>query len=192
MEFFKKQILKNQKGFTLAELMIVVAIIGIMTSVSLLMFNKNRSQKEVETGARLLSATISQAYNNAITGKMYKVGGVDKNACVYGVKGSGGLLGMISFASYIAPANTSCTQPGNPVSEITTNIQGVKADAFDINYALPFGKPYFNGAEQINSAKIRVYSVRDNSIAYAICAFPSGRVYEKGCTTANCSDVTCN
>jgi prepilin-type N-terminal cleavage/methylation domain-containing protein len=192
MEFFKKQILKNKKGFTLAELMIVVAIIGIMTSVSLLMFNKNRSQKEVETGARLLSATISQAYNNAITGKMYKVGGADKNACVYGVRGGGGTLGMISFASYIAPANTSCTQPGNPVSEITTNIQGVKADVFQISYSLPFGKTEFNGVELVGPAKIRIYSARDNSIAYAVCVFPSGRVYEKGCSAANCSDVTCN
>ena len=192
MEFCRKQISQNKKGFTLTELMIIIVIISIMTSVSLVMFNKNRSQKEVETGARLVSSTISQAYSNAITGKMYNVGGSDKNSCWYGVRSVDGSLGMRSFVSYISPVNTSCSQLGNPIVENTTDIQSVKSDFFEISFSLPFGKSNFNGVELIGPAKIRVYSARDNSVAYAVCVFPSGRVYEKGCTAANCSDVTCN
>lgn len=210
MESSRKKIFKYKKGFTLAELMIVIVIISIMSSVSLVMFYKNRSQKEVETAARVISSTISQTYNNAIAGKMYNVGGSDRTACWYGVRWANGGLGMKSFASYIAPGNTSCTQP-NPETEAVTNLQGVRVDTsatlsgvngdWSVKFALPFGNPFVSGFsgsagvgqfDMIGPAKIRVYSARDNSVASAVCVFPSGRVYEKGCTNSDCSDVTCN
>jgi len=67
-KFFKLQ--SRQAGFSLVELMTVVAIIGIMTSIGLVSLNASKTQKELQMEARKVAASIKLAQNNAIVGRM--------------------------------------------------------------------------------------------------------------------------
>lgn len=58
-----------RRGFSFIELMIVVTIISIMTSVGLLSLTNSRNRKALETEARKVGASLRQAQNNALTGK---------------------------------------------------------------------------------------------------------------------------
>ena len=87
-----------KKAVTLIELIITIAIIGIMTGVLLVSFGSSRTDKALETAARETAATIREAQNYALTGKGAGAGcniytfsygnGDDKNE--YGIDNGGG------------------------------------------------------------------------------------------------------
>ena len=58
-----------KKAVTFIELVIIVAIIGIMTSVLLVSTSGSRTDKALEAAAREVTATIREAQNYALTGK---------------------------------------------------------------------------------------------------------------------------
>ena len=60
---------KFKSGFSLAELLVVVAIIIIMTGVLFASMSGNKSQKDAENAARQVAAQLRQLQNEAINGK---------------------------------------------------------------------------------------------------------------------------
>jgi prepilin-type N-terminal cleavage/methylation domain-containing protein len=60
--------LKNKKGMTLIEVVVVIAIIGIMAAVSIVSLSKTRNQASVEGEAEKLISVIREAQNYAING----------------------------------------------------------------------------------------------------------------------------
>ena len=67
---FKKINRKNKKGFTLAELLIVVAIIGVLVAISIPIFtNQLEKAREATDAANIRSkyAEITTAYTNLNT-----------------------------------------------------------------------------------------------------------------------------
>lgn len=63
---------KNKKGFSLIELMITVAIMAIMSTITLVSMNKGRELWAVQTAAGEVAATVREAQNYALTGKGLK------------------------------------------------------------------------------------------------------------------------
>jgi len=61
--------IENRRGFSFMEVMMVVAIIGILSSVSLVSLSNSREKKDVETAAREVVAAIRETQNYALTGK---------------------------------------------------------------------------------------------------------------------------
>jgi type II secretion system protein H len=65
----KKNIFKNKKGFTLLEMMTVIVMIGIATSVAFVSMQSGKTQGEVESAAREVAAAIRSVQSDAINGK---------------------------------------------------------------------------------------------------------------------------
>lgn len=147
------------------ELVVVVAIISIMTAVTIVSLQGSKTEKEVETAAREVSAAIREAQNNALTGKndgsspcrmAYFLHSGSVNG--YSVKGTGGC----------------------PVSNRTLG-NGVtfKSAPLRVNFLVPFGATSFTPA----TAGVFAIELIKSSSSYFVCVTQVGSVYEKkdGC-----------
>lgn len=176
-------IIKNckKKGFSLLELMIVIAIISIMTVVALVYISKsNRSGREVEFAAREVAVAIREAQNNALGGKQPDAGTV---ACGHGFYFDSSNLA--SYKIFYNPKGTDCDTAvknhvnGTSVDYITYSLEnGVQLSASgagDIYFTSPHGIIYRNGSPLLITTFITVTKDSNN---YNICVYPSGNVIE--------------
>lgn len=77
--------IKNKKGLSLIEVMMVVAIIGIMTAISIVSFVNSRRNAVLSGEADVIIAAIREAQNYALTGKNINVGNPAHNCHLYRV-----------------------------------------------------------------------------------------------------------
>ena len=61
---------KKNRGFTLLEVVIVIAIMGILSMITLVSWSQSRTEKDVELAVREFQAIMRQAQGNAMVGKM--------------------------------------------------------------------------------------------------------------------------
>ncbi len=71
-----KKLHKNEKGFTLAELLIVVAIIGVLVAISIPIFTSQLEKAREATDAANLRAKYAEVMTCALTGEEDKVNGI--------------------------------------------------------------------------------------------------------------------
>ncbi len=71
-----KKLHKNEKGFTLAELLIVVAIIGVLVAISIPIFTSQLEKAREATDAANLRAKYAEVMTCALTGEADTVNGI--------------------------------------------------------------------------------------------------------------------
>ncbi|GBE17245.1 hypothetical protein BMS3Abin15_01084 [bacterium BMS3Abin15] len=185
----------KKKGFTFIEIVIIVVIIGIMTSVVLVSVGGNKSSKVVEIAAREIAGSIREAQNNALNGKQINDGTGD-TACGHGFyfDNDGDGSGLDSEYDYklfynydnSGTPNDDCSEalPGVGVAQYYADHSlGNKVEFSDsisksIYFTMPHGTVYQNSALLGGSAKILLVSP-GGSDYYTICVYASGRVEEK-------------
>ena len=73
---------KKSRGYTLVEMMVVIAIVGVFSAFVISSFSGSQATWALDTSSRELVAIIRQAQNNAVTGRYLQAGEIP---CRYGV-----------------------------------------------------------------------------------------------------------
>jgi prepilin-type N-terminal cleavage/methylation domain-containing protein len=173
------------RGFTLVELMVVMAMTAIMISVTIVSLSGSRDRKVVEGEARKFAAVVREAQNYALTGKQFYVDH-DSNpltplesrgvTCSVGIGDIGATEGAY-VVTYTYRGLTDCaTTPvvGDP--DVATNIlsNGVRFSSTTsaFNFSVPRGETGLGSTLRIELSK----GTDPNKKIYSVCIYPTGRV----------------
>ncbi len=162
--------LNNKFGFSLMELMTVIAIIGIMTSIAVPYYTQNRDAKALSFGMEQIVSDIRMAQNYAYstleTDGSYPVGG-------YGINF------LIDSNEYIIFADQDGNMEYNSGDDIVNTIKlsrGVKVVSLKINgtedsngeidlvFTPPYGKVFIDTQNQISSNFINLEITVNNTV----------------------------
>lgn len=169
--------IKNKKGFTLTELLVAIAIIGIMSAAALAYFSNNlRADQKLKLSADEMVAALREAQNNALSGK--NMGNTDELPCSY-------TFSRVNDSSYKIVFNyhsssTQCSSPSSRDLAVYQLKNGVKANAnFSINFDVPHGTNFIPGS---------IILTKDSQ-SYYVCLNASGDIYS--CKDSSCDKNKC-
>jgi prepilin-type N-terminal cleavage/methylation domain-containing protein len=158
--------MEKQKGFTLIEIVITVAIIGIASTVVLAGLGGGRAEREVEASAREFASVVREAQNYALTGRQLTS---NTDPCRYQVGWSGS---QYSLTYFYAPAGGSCAAPASPTPTTYALKGGVAFSSAGSAYYRP---PH--AANDISGSKLVVLT--KNGSYHSVCLYGNGRVLDQ-------------
>lgn len=160
----------SARAFTLIEVMIVVAIIGILSGIVIIPLGNGRIERELETNAREFVGVVREAQNYALTGKQ-AVAGTDP--CRFFMSWSGS---SYTLSYWYKDASGVCNQTFLMATYTLNN--GV---AFGSGDTLYFTLPHANLDFSTGS---RGATFTKQSINHIACVYADGRISDQ--TGASC------
>lgn len=100
----------NKKGFTLAELLIVVAIIAVLVAISIPIFTSQLEKAREATDLANIRAAYAEASAEAITADTAKVTGVEKSTTIKQTT-AGWVTGEVKIANVDLKAEATKCEP---------------------------------------------------------------------------------
>jgi prepilin-type N-terminal cleavage/methylation domain-containing protein len=166
----------HRRGFTLIEIMVVMAIIGVITAVTIVSFGSGKERKAVEGQARKVAAAIREMQNYALTGKQ-----VGSNVpCKFG-PGSAMSGDIIVPLRYSYRTGTSCSAGMSASTDIpgmTMSLENGVTFASDSNeffFTVPRGELVdFMGVPI--STTVNIQLSKGSTTYYSVCVYPGGQV----------------
>lgn len=176
MSNVKGQMSKVKAGFSFIELIIAMAIFGIMTAAMLVSLQGGKDAKAVEVAAREVAAAIREAQNNALTGKITAAGEYPCKFSFISFSPNSSSY-KINYEYYTATGGNSCLSSPNIADTIYQLKNGVtfSGGIQTITFGVPHGSLTADYA----------ITVSKSSLISNICVYQSGRVEEKG--TSGCT-----
>lgn len=158
------------RGFTLIEMMIVIAIIGLVSAISISSMSGTKAKSEVAGNARALAAAIREAQNYALTGKS-----IDGNTpCRFQVSISSG-----SYSVKQSDTGSCSSYSGTAVGFLN----GVTASANQsVSFDVPRGEVRNASETEITSGSVDFSLTKGGETAH-VCVYPLGRVEDKSVNT---------
>jgi prepilin-type N-terminal cleavage/methylation domain-containing protein len=180
---------KNLRAFTLIEVLVVVAIMGIMTGVAVMSFGNGRTDKELETSAREFVAVAREVQNYALTGRQFST--TDTDACADGFRfrlrwNDNTTAHNDYHLRYRHNVSGSCT--GDIVASYTLK-NGVvfSGSASSIFFTMPWANIFNNSGTALELATPNYVTVTltKSSRSHVVCIYADGRITNKA--GASCS-----
>ncbi|TAK95034.1 type II secretion system protein GspH [Patescibacteria group bacterium] len=129
---------QHKKGFTLLEMLIVIAIFGIMSAAIMVSLGRSRQQRQVEAAGRDVMAALKVAQNGALTGA--KLIGSEPYPCEYSLQTSGSDY-SVAYKANVNPGD-SCAGATTKQLFSKTLPNNVTFDAdYSATFQVPGGEP---------------------------------------------------
>lgn len=148
---------RRHKAFTLIELMVAIAIIGIMTGVGFASLQSGRSESRLQAAQREVAATIKLARSHALHGITQS--GV--TPCGYGFRFDPGDAARQKYEIFFnMPGTSDCTakntDPNHRHYRNTGNLadRSQVAESFSLSEGVTLGDPNIYGGGNPNDAEI--------------------------------------
>ncbi|OGI16651.1 MAG: hypothetical protein A3J63_02145 [Candidatus Moranbacteria bacterium RIFCSPHIGHO2_02_FULL_40_12b] len=162
-----------RRGFSFIELIIAMAIFGIMTAAMLVSLLGGKDAKAVEVAAREVAAAIREVQNNALTGKQDSAN-PSRKICRWLMYTYSNTPNYTVYYYY-----GDCTISFQQVyfnASLKNNVNFLTSD--NVSFKLPHGTAESFGSPMSNPVKITLKSTNNATIKYTVCVYPSGRVEE--------------
>lgn len=166
---------KKKKGFTLVEILVVMAMSATMIAVTIVSLSDARSKKAVEGEGRKFAAVVREMQNYALTGKQFESGRVTCGAGIFSIENEDESY----IASYIYRTGTSCADAPtianlSPVP-LSNGVQ-FSSDVSSFYFRVPRGDVV--DSSRVAIATPRLIVLQKSTAYYSICVYPSGAVTE--------------
>ncbi|MEI7749484.1 MAG: prepilin-type N-terminal cleavage/methylation domain-containing protein [Candidatus Moraniibacteriota bacterium] len=170
------------RGFTLVEVMVVAAMIGIISAISLVSLSDSRVQGDVIAGERTLSAAIREAQAYALTGKNINgMCGTDSCIpCEFRFHANGGAY---SITQSNIDSSGSCGPFSTPVDIPFLN--GVVASDMTVIFLVPRAEPLDSFSNELVSGSMDFSLSKAGKVGH-VCLYPLGRIEELPVGVSGC------
>lgn len=162
-KYFQKEKLLSYQGFSLIEVLVVAAIIGIVTAIVIVGLTNHKDQKDAENAALVAAAKVREAQSAALTGRQYLSNTIP---CSYRVAwGSSNITNSYIYKD----GSDNCTQS----TVMTTSVLPGGAsfsDSGTIDFVLPHGA----------IASAYILDIQKNAAARVVCVSMDGLVEVHG------------
>ena len=158
-------------GFTLIEVMVVIAIVSILTGVVIASLGKGRVQRELQTNRDQVMTVIREAQNNALTGKRPS----DRTPCSFSVEWGGTVY---SLKYTYKDGNDNCTSSPTTIFSYALK-NGVQfGNSGSVSFSVPHARPSFG------SGSISILFMKSGT-------YDTGCVYANGRTLGYPGNAAC-
>ncbi len=155
------KIFQKNRGVTLIELVVVMAILGIMAAITTTSYNAGKIKRDVETNAREFAAVLRLAQNYALSGKQS-----GSQTCGYRVES----VAPSSYSIIPLSFNTNnCITDGTAIESYTLKY-GVIITTTNakVTFLMPYGTIGSGSDNQITFSK--------GSVSQYVCVATSGEI----------------
>lgn len=144
------------RAFSLIELLIVVSIIGIVSTIVLAGLNNGKTEKELEGAAQQVVSALRDAQNKSLTGSQFIAA---TTPCSYRYTWSGGGSTII----YIYKSGSSCTQSAT-VSTLSLPNGVTFSGSGTVDFSLPHGDTTATTIRLAKNGSTKTVCVRDGGL----------------------------